>query len=87
MVLFEAAIALAQMHSLKGPTLLLIDDFGDFLHPEAARKLLAVLASASQGFQTVVVTHHYLPAEIRREWTITTIGPDGQSLFETARLP
>jgi predicted ATPase len=76
MVMFEAAIALAQAHSLTGPALLLIDDFGDFLHPAATRKLLAVLASASEGFQAVVVTHHCLPAEIRREWTITTIGPD-----------
>ncbi len=85
MVLFEAAIALAQARSAQGPTLLLIDDFGDFLHPAAARKLLGVLTSASQGFQTVLVTHHRFPAEARREWTVTTVGPDAPAPFPAKR--
>jgi hypothetical protein len=76
-VLFEVAIALAQAHSLKGPTLLLIDDFGDSLHPAAVCKLLATLTSASQGFQTIVVTHHVLPPELVRDWSITAIGAHG----------
>jgi hypothetical protein len=68
--------------------MLLIDDFGDFLHPVVTRKLLTLLASATRGFQTVVVTHHVLPAEIAREWAVTAIGWDGRSLFpETACLP
>ena len=75
-VLLEAAIALAQQHSVAEPTLLLIDDFGDYLHPTFTLKLLRILASASQGFQTVVVTHQLLPAEVRQEWTITAIGAD-----------
>ena len=86
MVLLEAAIALAQLRSLEGPTLLLVDDFGDYLHLVAAARLLTVLEAASQGFQTVVVTHHHLPAEVRSNWTITTIGPDDrESLLPPAR--
>lgn len=84
LVLFEVAIALVQARSLREPTLLLIDDFGDFIHPVFARRLLAVLASASRGFQTIVVTHMPLPPEIRQEWTVTTIGADGHSLFPEA---
>jgi energy-coupling factor transporter ATP-binding protein EcfA2 len=72
--LLETAIAVAQMHSVKGPTLLLLDDFGVFLHPVATRKLFQTLTSASQGFQTIVVTHQILPPEVTREWTITSIG-------------
>ena len=49
-VLHEVAIALAQIHSLKGPTLLLIDDFGDCFHPVIARRLLTLLASAVAGW-------------------------------------
>ncbi len=50
-MLFEAAIALAQTHSLKAPPLLLIDDFGDlYRDPVIARKLITILACASQGF-------------------------------------
>ena len=75
-VLFEVAIALAQAHSQSGPTLLLIDDFGDFLHPALVWKMLRILTNASGGFQTVVVTHHILPPEVRQEWTITAIGAD-----------
>ena len=85
MVLLEVAIALAQSHSLTGPTLLLIDDFGDFLHPVITRKLLRILTNASQGFQTIVVTHHVLPPEVRHEWTITAIGADDyETLIQTA---
>jgi hypothetical protein len=85
-VMHEAAIALAQAYSIKGPTLLLMDDFGDFIHPVFTRKLLTLLAGASRGFQTVVVTHQVLPPEVWREWTVTMIGAGGQGpLPETAR--
>ena len=76
LVLFEAAIALAQMHSQKAPVLLLVDDFGDFLHPAFVRRLFTTLAGASRGFQTIVATHCTLPPEVRQEWTITPIGED-----------
>jgi hypothetical protein len=89
LLLLEAAIALAQARSLEGPTLLLVDDFGDCLHPAAARRVLAVLAAASQGFQTVVVTHQPLSAEVRADWTITTIGHEGHAplLLPEERAP
>lgn len=76
LVLFEATIALAQMHSQKAPVLLLIDDFGDFLHPALVRRLFTTLTGASRGFQTIVATHYTLPPEVRQEWTITPIGED-----------
>jgi hypothetical protein len=75
-VLFETAIALAQVHSQAGPTLLLVDDFGDFLHPMLINKLFKLLTEVTKGFQTVVVTHHILPAELQRQWSITTFGAD-----------
>jgi len=79
-ILFEAAIALAQAHSRNGPALLLVDDFGDCLHPVVSRRLLTLLATASQGFQTVVVTHQPLTPEILRDWAVTVIGADHQEL-------
>jgi hypothetical protein len=45
----ETAIAVAQMHSVKGPTLPLLDDFGVFLRPVATRKLFRTLTSAPRG--------------------------------------
>lgn len=81
MVLLDAAIALAQLRSLEGPTLLLVDDFGDYLHQVAAMRMLAVLAAVSQAFQMVVVTHHPLPAEVRSNWTITMIGARRRDAF------
>ena len=75
-VLFETAIALAQVHSHAVPTLLLVDDFGDFFHPALVRKMFELLTKATQGFQTVVVTHHLLPAELLQRWSITTFAPD-----------
>lgn len=73
-VLFETAIALAQVHSQAGPTLLLVDDFGDFFHRTLVNKMFKLLTDVTEGFQTVVVTHHILPAEVQQEWSITTFG-------------
>ncbi|MEU8179100.1 AAA family ATPase [Microbispora hainanensis] len=75
-VLFETAIALAQVQSQAGPTLLLIDDFGEFLHPKLVNKMFKLLTDRTQGFQTVVVTHNVLPVEVQRHWSITTFGYD-----------
>ncbi|WP_432927733.1 hypothetical protein ACQPZZ_00060 [Microbispora sp. CA-135349] len=71
-VLFESAIALAQVSSEAGPTLLLIDDFGDFLHQKLVHEMFQLLTERTQGFQTVVVTHCLLPGEIRKRWSITS---------------
>jgi hypothetical protein len=75
-VLFETAIALAQVHSQAGPTLLLLDDFGGFFHPAMVEKMFHLLTGASKGFQTVAVTHHILPPKVRQEWSVTAIGAD-----------
>ncbi|MFI7694216.1 AAA family ATPase [Nonomuraea sp. NPDC049655] len=75
-VLFETAIALAQVLSQTGPTLLLIDDFGDFLHPLRVDRMFKLLTDATLGFQTVVVTHSPLPAEIQQNWSITSFIDD-----------
>jgi hypothetical protein len=86
MVLFEAAIALAKEHGQSGPTLLLMDDFGDFLHPVLVHKMLKLLACNSGTFQTVVMTHHTLPSEIRKQWTVTVIGADDHDTLTEAVL-
>ncbi len=75
-VLFETAIALAQVHSQTGPALLLIDDFGDFFHPALVKKMFRQLTDVTRGFQTVVVTHHRLPAEVQEQWSVTTLGTE-----------
>jgi hypothetical protein len=84
-VLFETAIALAQVHSQAGPTLLLVDDFGDFFHAALVRKMFELLTKATQGFQTVVVTHHILTAELLQQWSITRFAPDDALI--SARSP
>jgi hypothetical protein len=75
-VLFESAIALAQSCAQSAPTLLLIDDFGDYLHPHLAEKMLALLARVTTGIQTIVVTHHVIQPKVLQDWSITCIGAD-----------
>jgi hypothetical protein len=80
-ILFETAIALAQVHSQAGPTSLLVDGFGDFFHPMLVNKMFKLLTDVTEGFQTVVVTHHILPAEIQQQWSITTFGAYGYDVL------
>ena len=70
-VVFETAIALAQVYAETGPTLLLIDDFGEFFHPKLTHEMFKLLTDRTRGFQTVVVTHCLLPAEVQQHWSIT----------------
>ena len=72
----EAAVVLAQELSQQVPTLLLVDDFGDFLHPALVHRLFEFLTHNIRGFQTLVVTHHYLPADLRDAWTVTNLAED-----------
>lgn len=80
-VLFETAIALAQLRSQAGPTLLLVDDFGDFFPPALVDKLFRKLTEATAGFQTIVVTHHLLAAEALQHWSITELSPDRDAII------
>jgi hypothetical protein len=73
-VIFETAIALAQVQSQAGPTLLLVDDFGDFLHPSLACKMFELLTNLTEGFQTIVVTHYRLPNALLQQWSVTSLG-------------
>ena len=74
-LLFESAIALAQIRSDREPTLLLVDEVELFLHPRLVPRMFQLLAERTSGFQTVVASHAILPAELEREWSVIEITP------------
>ncbi|MER7272430.1 AAA family ATPase [Micromonospora carbonacea] len=68
-VLLECAIALAQIRSGRESTLLLIDEPEVYLHPQIVYRLFHLLGDRTSKFQTLVVSHAALPADVRRGWS------------------
>ncbi|MET8148877.1 AAA family ATPase [Actinoplanes sp. NPDC049668] len=68
-VLLECAIALAQIRSNHESTLLLIDEPEMHLNTPIVYRLFRLLGERTFGFQTLVVSHTALPADVRLGWS------------------
>ncbi|MGW4894109.1 hypothetical protein ACWEQL_17825 [Kitasatospora sp. NPDC004240] len=86
-VVLEVAIALAEESARAQPTLLLLDEDLDMMHPRGFRHCRELLSSASRNFQTVAVSHQ-LGALQDPEWTVTRFEPlDAQEFGASGSLP
>ncbi|MFD3945175.1 AAA family ATPase [Streptomyces sp. NPDC058579] len=75
---FRALAVLAELQARAEPTILVLDDPFDHLHPLAVREVMNVFDSPALSFQTIIATHSPQAfAWAKRGWTATLLMPDG----------
>ncbi|MFF3755475.1 hypothetical protein ACFYYH_34440 [Streptomyces sp. NPDC002018] len=81
-VAVELLIALAEAYSRARPTVLLLDEMLDSLHPQGFDHLSSLLASPARGFQTIAVS--MVPRILKNpDWTVTNFVIDQDKQWRT----